>query len=124
MSRWQGSPQYLKHLQKIRSLDPSQRAVTRGLIDELSSVYAAKDMQTQLAAMREAAVADERENQLDLGQQRLDLREDANDYAKDQNKTAEILGYANIPLSALSGYGDYRHKKKLTGLYKNLAERY
>jgi len=131
---WTNSPQYLKHLQKIRSMSPEKRAVTQGLIDELSGIYAGRDMQKQLDAMKMAATDKARERSLGLAEQRLgyraDLQDDRYDLAKktykhekDMGDTAELLGYANIPLSALTGYGQYKHKKKLTDLYTGLASK-
>jgi hypothetical protein len=131
---WTNSPQYLKHLQKIRSMNPEKRAVTQGLVDELSGIYAGADMQKQLAAMKTAATEKSRERSLGLAQQRLDYREDLEGdrydlakktyrHEKDMGDTAEILGYANIPLAGLTGYGQYKHKQKLTDLYTGLASK-
>lgn len=123
MTRWQGSPQYLKHLRKIQNMDPSRKAITRGMIDDLTGMYAGADMQRQLQAMRQASVEDERESRLDLMQGRHDLAKKQYEHQEDVDRTAEILGYANIPLAALSGYGDMKSKKKMAGLYQGLADR-
>ena len=60
-------------------------------------------------------------NQL-TGQQGLDMRSNVYDFEKDQNDTAELLGYGNIALSGLRGYADMQYRKKLadelTGLGK------
>ena len=135
MARWTGSPQYLKHLQKIRSMSPERRAVTQGMIDELGSVYADADMQKQLAAMKSAAIGKSQERALELGGERLaakrelsegryDLRKDTYEHQKDMSDTAEILGWGNIGLSGLVGYGDMKHKKKMTKLYQGLMDKY
>jgi len=129
---WTNSPQYLKHLQKIRSMNPEKRAVTQGLIDELSGIYAGADMQKQLEAMKVAATEKNRERSLGLAEKRLDYRSDLSDqkhdlarktyrHEKNMGDTAEILGWANIPVSGLVGYGQYKHKQKLTDRYTGLA---
>ena len=134
MSRWTGSPQYLKHLQKIRSMGPEKRAVKAGMIDELASAYADADMRKQLMAMKSAAIGKSQERALELGRERLetgrelsegqyDLRKDIYRHDKDMSDTAEILGWGNIGLSGLLGYGDMKHKKKMAELYQGLMDR-
>lgn len=120
---WEGSPQFQKHLQKIRSLSPEKRAVTQGLIDELYGAYAGADMRKQLDAMRSAAYNEDMENRIANQTRRLDMADRALGHDESMNKHAEALGYINMPLSALAGYEDYKHKKSLTDLYKQLREK-
>jgi len=113
-------------------MSPEKRAVTQGLIDELSGIYADADMKKQLSAMRSASIGKEQERSLELGRERLDLSRSEGRYdlakdryrhEKDMSDTAEILGWGNIGLSGLTGYGDMKHKKKMTKLYQGLIDK-
>jgi len=132
---WFESPQYMKNIQKIRAMSPEDKAVNQVLINELHSLYADADMRKQLSAMHQATIDKARERDLELSQGRLDLsRELGNerlglaqneyDFQKDQNRTAEALGYGNIALSGLRGYIDMRNRKKLSGQIQSLIDKY
>jgi hypothetical protein len=135
MTDWFESPQYLKSIQKIRSMDPEDRAVTQTLVDELSGLYAGADMQKQLQAMRFATQKKAQEDTTRLRSQSLDLSKELRgrgqalsekefDYAKDQADTAQLYGWGNIGLSGLSGYLNMRDKKREAQRWKTLAEQY
>lgn len=135
MTSFYQSPQYLKGIRKIQSMQPEDRAVTQHLIDSLSGAYAGADMAKQLQAMKAASLEKERERSLDLAGRRLDLaktlgegrlglQKDYADTRRSENKTAENLGYANLALSGLTGYTDYRNKKNLTKKLSRLVDLY
>ena len=116
-------------------MDPQDRAVASTLISELDSVYADKDMKDQLAAMRAAAVEKEQDRRYDLakegfefskqmGEADLSMAKDAIKYGKNQNDTAENLGYWNMGLSGLFGATDLMKKRNMAKKYKSLAELY
>ena len=122
---WTDSPQYLKGIQKIRAMSPEDQAVTQVLVNELHGRYADVDMRKMLGAMNQASRNKQMDRSYELGRGRLDLstesgrkglgmKEDIYDFEKDQYKTAENLGYANIALSGLTGYADMRNRKKLS----------
>ena len=132
---WFESPQYMKNLQKIKSMSPEDKAVNQVLIDEMHGMYADADMRKQLNAMRQSTVdtsrtrayelaKDRQELSGELGTRRLDMAQDAYKFDKDQNKTAEMLGYGNIGLAGLSGYADMVNRKKLSGQLSSLIDLY
>ena len=110
---WFESPQYMKGIQKIKSMSPEDKAVTQTLVNELHGLYADADMRKQLGAMRQAAQNKRMDRSLELSGGRLGLREDAFDMQMGQNRTAENLGWGNIALSGLTGYADMQNRKKL-----------
>ena len=132
---WFESPQYMKNLQKIKSMSPEDKAVNQVLIDQMHGMYADADMRKQLNAMRQSTVdtsrtrayelaKDRQELSGELGTRRLDMAQDAYKFDKDQNKTAEMLGYGNIGLAGLSGYADMVNRKKLSGQLSSLIDLY
>jgi hypothetical protein len=70
---WFESPQYLKSIQKIKSMSPEDRAVTQTLADELSGLYAGEDQQKQIQAINFAIGKKAREDDRRLQSGRLDL---------------------------------------------------
>jgi len=125
----------MKNLQKIKSMSPEDKAVNQVLIDEMHGMYADADMRKQLNAMRQSTVdtsrtrayelaKDRQELSGELGTRRLDMAQDAYKFDKDQNKTAEMLGYGNIGLAGLSGYADMVNRKKLSGQLSSLIDLY
>jgi len=129
---WFESPQYMKAIQKIKSMSPEDKAVTQTLVNELHGLYADADMRKQLQAMRIAAADKQRDRNYELSRERLDLAgelgrgrqgmaEDAYDFQKGQNRTAENLGWGNIALSGLRGYGDMKYRKKLSEELRGLS---
>lgn len=125
---WLNSPQYLKGIQKIRAMSPEDKAITQTLVNSLHGRYADADMRKQLNSMRQASMNKRIDRDLELANERLDLKEDAVDFRGDQNKTAENLGWANIALSGLTGYADMKNKKKLgvsiQDIIKNIPKLY
>ena len=135
MTTFYESPQYLKGIRKIQALGPEDRAITQHLVDSLAASYAGEDMARQLQAMKAASLEKERERNLalregslaldtNLGEGRLNLANKAYNTERNQNITAQNLGWANMGLSALSGYSDYRNKKNLTSTLNRLAGLY
>jgi len=133
--KWENSPQYLKSIRKIQAMDPQDRAIASTLIDELDAMYAGQDMKNQLQAMRSAALEKERDRRYNLakesfdyqkqmGETELDMAKDAQKYAKNQMKTAQNLGWANVGLSGLFGASDLMNKRGMAKKYKSLAEIY
>ena len=119
---WIDSPQYLKGIQKIQAMSPEDKAVTQTLVNELHGIYADVDMRKQLAAMNQASRSKQMDRHYDLSKERLGMREDIQDFEKDQLKTAEGLGWGNIALSGLSGYADMYHKKKQSKGLQNIIK--
>lgn len=111
-------------MQKLAAMTGGDKAVNRVLIENLHGIYADADTRKMLESMRQALTDTARDRNLELsagrldlsgelGRGRLGLREDAYDFEKDQRSTAEALGWGNIGLSALRGYGDMWYKNKL-----------
>ena len=132
--KWKNSPQYLKGIQRIKAMDPQDRAVASTLIGELDSLYADRDMKEQLRAMDAAALGKERDRQYDLSKERfefskkmgeadLGMAKDARSFMKDSQKTAENLGWANVGLSGLFGVSDMMEKRKKANRYESLMEK-
>ena len=130
---WFESPQYMKNLQKIKSMSPEDKAVNQVLIDEMHGMYADADMRKQLDAMRQSTIDTSRTRAYELakerqdfagniGTQKLNMAQDEYDFDKSQNKTAEMLGYGNIGLAGLRGYADMVNRKKLAGQLTGISD--
>ncbi|GAH00188.1 unnamed protein product [marine sediment metagenome] len=122
-SSWTNSPQYLKGIQKIRGIDPSKRAVTQTLVNELEGLYAGEEMQKQIRAQQIALRGDRQKHNIKMGEKDIALSEKNIDFMKDSSNTAELLGYGNIALSGYMGYSDMKQKKEEADWYRSLMER-
>lgn len=121
---WYESPQYLKGIQKIRSMNPGDKAVTQVLVNEWDGLWGGKESEKQLQAMRIASGVRGQEGSLALSRRDLDLSHKNVDFMKDSADTAEMLGYANIGLSGFMGYQDMRQKKKYAKIFEDFAKKY
>ena len=122
--RWHESPQYLKAIQKIQGMDPQDKAVTQTLVDQLSGMYADRDMQRQLQAMRIASEGKQRERDVRLAEAQQNISQESFKNQRDANRLATNLGWANIGLAGLRGYADLVNKRKIAGQLSDLATLY
>lgn len=109
-------PRYQRLLQKMSSYSPDQMAIVDSLLADKN--FANEQIRTELAGMRLASQKKSGEQALKRGEhslrmgdvyaERLDLRENLQDWTKKQNRLGTYLGLANVVGSAGLGISKYK----------------
>ena len=131
------SPRYMKALQKIARLNPSQKAIFNAGL--LHAKFADENMRKELISMRDAAVDLERQRNLGQAQERLGLgreafaaQTDLSNQARDVNeraanlnerdtKLSELLSLGGAVTSTVQGYQNMKNKIALAKKYRGLG---
>ena len=129
MPSYYDNPQYQRAMQKLKSLDSTQRAILSSVgADEM---FASAEMRKKVASMNAALnrKAQDKRSDLasrslaqnyDVGKRRLGLAQRQFENYQDALPVAEGLGLANVVGSGLLGYGQYKNQLAREKMYYDM----
>ena len=132
MPSYLDNPQYQRAIQRLNSLDKTQRAILSTV--PADEVFASAEMRKKVASMNAALnrKAQDKRSDLasrslaqnyDLGTRRLGLAQKQFKNYQDALPIAEGLGLANVVGSGLLGYGQYKNELAKEKAYYDLLRR-
>jgi hypothetical protein len=125
--RW-NSPRYQRAIQRIQRMSPEQRAILTPTIEDIEAGFASEDMRNQLLMMDLRATREHQKGILGLRRQELGLKKRAIKFERGQRDIANLVGWAGIPISAVSGWATLKEsdilRRHLLGLQKKYEGQY
>ena len=121
---FQDSPQYQKMLQRISTMRPEQRAILNSAaVDEK---FGNEAMRSHLQGLINAAELKNKRTSLDISltgsNERYNIAKEGMEFENKQNRMANIIGAAGVPLNAYLGYKQMKRDETEIGEVKKLRE--
>lgn len=114
------NPRYQRYMAKIQAMRPEQRAILDTALVDKS--FGDEEMKKRVSSLAIAADLANRQENLDLSRQRLDLstalKRDVLDQQEKQQKYGTAIAAANIPLAGYLGYKQAQQNKEVLGELK------
>ena len=109
-------PAYQKAIQKLLSLPPHVMAVINP--SKIDPVFASREMQKQIMLKRLGEQKRFGKQRISLGENRLKLLKDEQDFAKKQRKYANILAAIGIPISGAAGLMNLERQRRMAAMLR------